>query len=227
MQTLKKIGWEVLEYLRRGLTPFFIKLMFGMTMLAVLFIENVELRTILVVLLVGADGFLSFMLMRSAGEMAYKMKVVGQLRKENKPTGSAEAAGAYRPCKEYRTYKGVVIGIVASLVAIVLVVVSGLTGNTGARIALMFICGWAYVPVAAVYMIILSSTGMEVIPVSSVWYSFILIVIFIVLCEIGYILGGNKEKLRQFMLERSMQSVEKGKAAKQQNKEQGQGAKRR
>lgn len=227
MQTFKKIGWEVLEYLRRGLTPFFVKLMFGMTMLAVLFIQNVELRTILVVLLMVADGFLSFLLMRSTGELAYKMKVAGQLRKDNKPTGSAETAGAYRPCKEYRTYKGIVIGVVASLVAIMLVVVSGITGSAGTRVALMFVCGWAYVPVAAVYMIILSNTGMEVIPVSSVWYSFILIAIFIALCEIGYVMGGNKEKMRQFMLERSMQSVEKGKAAKRQNQEQGEGAKRR
>ena len=218
MQTLKKIGWEVLEYVRRALAPFFIKLMFGMTMVAVLLIENIELRTILVVLLMAADGVLSFVLMRSTGEQAYKMRIAGQLRRENKPTGSAETAGSYRPCKEYRVYKGVVIGLVASLVAIVLIIVSGTTASAGARVALMFACGWAYVPVAAVYMIILSSTGMEVIPVSSVWFSFILVAIFVVLCEVGYIMGGNKEKLRQYMLERSMQTVERGKAEKQNRK---------
>lgn len=227
MQTLKNIGWEILDLIRRGFTPFFIKMMFGMTMLAVLFIENISLRIILVLLLLGADGVLTFMLVRSTGEQAYKMKVAGQLRRENKPIG-AENAGSYRPCKEYRGYKGFAIGFVAGLVAIVLIIVSGVTGSTGARIALMFACGWAYVPVAAVYMIILSSTGMEVIPVSSVWYALILVGVLIVICGIAYIVGGNKEKLRQFMLERSTQTIEKGKSARaQSNAQNGKGAGKR
>ena len=60
MKAIGKIMWEILEYLRRAATPFFLDLMFGMTMLAVSVIENPELRLILMFVLVAADGILIF-----------------------------------------------------------------------------------------------------------------------------------------------------------------------
>ena len=113
MHILKKIGWEILEYLRRALTPFVIKVMFGMTMFVLLLIENVQLRMVLMFVLLACDCVLSFVLFRSAGEQAYKMKQAGILSREQRPVGSAGAQGVYRPCKEYRPYKGFVIAAVS------------------------------------------------------------------------------------------------------------------
>lgn len=210
MHILKKIGWEIIEYLRRALTPFIIKLMFGMTMFVLLLIENTQLRMILLFVLFACDCVLSFVLYRSAGEQAYKMKQAGILSREHRPVGSAGAQGMYRPCKEYRPYKGFVIAVVSCLAGIVLILVSALGGSLGARLALMFVYGWAYAPVASFYMID-SVSKVDVIPLSSVWFTFILFGVYIVIATVGYILGGQREKLRLFMLERSAQAVESGK----------------
>ena len=138
MNVFKTACAEVLEYLRRAVTPFFTKLMFGMTMLAVLLITNDVLRTILTAVLFAGDIVLTYVLLRSSGETACKMKETGRLLRENKPVGSAEHAGGYKPCKEYAPYKGFVIGAVVSLPAIVLIVVGALTGSGGVRRGLVF-----------------------------------------------------------------------------------------
>ena len=96
---LSSIGWDLVEYLRRAATPFLLKLMFGMTMLACVMIKNTELRITILALLFLADGFVSFILLRSMGEGAYKMNVVGRLRKENKPLNATINAGKYHPSK--------------------------------------------------------------------------------------------------------------------------------
>ena len=218
MHILKKIGWEILEYLRRALTPFVIKVMFGMTMFVLLLIENVQLRMVLMALLFACDCVLSFVLFRSAGEQAYKMKQAGILSREQRPVGSAGAQGVYRPCKEYRPYKGFVIAAVSCLVGIVLILVSALGNSLGARLALMLLYGWAYAPVASFYMIEAVSK-VDVIPLSSVWFTFILFGVYLIVAGMGYILGGQKEKMRLFMLERSAQAVESGKSRRSLNDE--------
>lgn len=210
MQILKNIGWEIFEYLRRALTPFVVKLMFGMTMFVLLLIENTQLRMILMFVLFACDCMLTFVLYRSTGEQAYKMKQAGLLSREQRPVGSAGAQGKYRPCKEYRPYKGFVIAVVSCLAGIVLILVSALGGSLGARLALMFVYGWAYAPVASFYMIDTVSGGVDVIPLSSVWFTFILFGVYVIIATVGYILGGQKEKMRLFMLERSAQAVESG-----------------
>ena len=47
-QILSRIGWEIVEYLRRMATPFILNLMFGITMLAVMAIEIAALQAILI-----------------------------------------------------------------------------------------------------------------------------------------------------------------------------------
>lgn len=68
MNVFKTACAEVFEYLRRAVTPFFIKLMFGMTMLAVLLITNDVLRTILTAVLFAGDIVLTYVLLRSSGK---------------------------------------------------------------------------------------------------------------------------------------------------------------
>ncbi len=218
MNVFKTACAEVFEYLRRAVTPFFIKLMFGMTMLAVLLITNDVLRTILTAVLFAGDIVLTYVLLRSSGETACKMKETGRLLRENKPVGSAEHAGGYKPCKEYAPYKGFVIGAVVSLPAIVLIVVGALTGSAGVRMGLVFSSGWAFLPVFAVYYLVGEKIPNEdgemvlaAIDANWLWWGMILVAICIAVCGIAYIHGGRRERLRQFMLERRTQSVEEGK----------------
>ena len=156
---VKRIGWEIVEYARRAISPFFIKMMSGLTMLAISLIQNSALAICLMAVMLIIDGLLSFILIRTTGESAYKMKVVGQLKRENKPTGvNTSSIGTYRPCKEYRPYKGVTIGIAVSLIPIILILVGAIGNNTGARVALMIVSGWVYMPV---YVIISAVKGPE------------------------------------------------------------------
>ena len=93
MNVFKTACAEVLEYLRRAVTPFFIKLMFGMTMLAVLLITNDVLRTILTAVLFAGDIVLTYVLLRSSGETACKMKEAGGVPREKQPPRSPPHPG--------------------------------------------------------------------------------------------------------------------------------------
>ena len=213
MKAIGKIMWEILEYLRRAATPFFLDLMFGMTMLAVSVIENPELRLILMFVLVAADGILIFLLTRGVGENAYKMKVTGQLIRENRPTGSSDS-GTYRPCKDYRWYKGTVIGLTVCIIPIILVLVGALGENTGARVTLMLMCGWCYMPPFSIYQVAFSNMETEAFVAaygfSSMWWSFILIGAHIVLIIVAYAIGVSREKTRQYVLAMQTESIEEG-----------------
>ena len=68
-----KIGWSIWEYFRRSVTPFFMNLMFGMTMLAISTISIVELKLVLMFVIAAADCLLVFILVRAADE-----KTLGQ-----------------------------------------------------------------------------------------------------------------------------------------------------
>ena len=67
-QKLSRIGWEIVEYLRRMATPFILNLMFGITMFAVLAIGVEALEIILIALLYVGCCFAGFVYFRAAGE---------------------------------------------------------------------------------------------------------------------------------------------------------------
>lgn len=214
MKVFKRVAWEILEYLRRAAVPFFISLMFGMTMLAITVVENAELKLILMFVTMAGDSVLSFVLMRSIGENAYKMKVTGQLIREKRPTGSSGGDGTYRPCKEYRWYKGTVIGLVICVIPAILVLVGALGENTAARITLMFLCGWCYLPVFSIYQVAFSGMETEAFVsnfgFSSMWWSFLLLAIRLALVIVGYAIGASREKVRQYVMAMQTESVEEG-----------------
>ncbi len=207
---LSEAGWSALEYIKKSLAPFVLKLMMGLTMLSCAFISITELKIILIVALFGADCAASFLLLRSSGQEAYKMKVVGQLKRENKPLGLTSADGKYRPCREYRVYKGFVIGVIIALIPLVLLFVGAFYDNSVARAIVMIVSGWAYIPVLLVFQLALGSTGEEsvIVPNSSLWWGYILVALFLIIATVAYILGGSKEKLRQYVLARQTESID-------------------
>ena len=102
MKVLKALAWEIAETLRRAVTPFFISMMVGMVMLALLGIEIPAFSGIVNVLLAAGDLVLMFFLLMGIGEFAGKMKAAGQLKDpgfaEGKSAGD-KGVGKYRPCK--------------------------------------------------------------------------------------------------------------------------------
>ena len=210
---IKKIGWETVEYLRRSVAPFFIKMMTGLTMLAISLIQNNALAICLMAAMFVIDCVLSFILLRGTGETAYKMKVVGQLRRENRPTGiNATPLGTYRPCKEYRPYKGATIALFISLIPIILILVGAIGNNTGARVALMILSGWVYMPAYLIISVMKGPMPEDYTGVwignETLWWGFVLIAVFVAVSAVAYVMGGNREKVRQYMLTRRTESVD-------------------
>ena len=70
-EKLSRFGWEVVEYLRRMVTPFVLNLMFGITMFAVLAIGVDEAELVLNILLFALCCLAGFIYFRAAGEAAY------------------------------------------------------------------------------------------------------------------------------------------------------------
>lgn len=194
--------WSVIEYARRAVTPFVINLMFGMTMFACAAIENDEARIILSYLLLVLTYIASFVLIRTMGENAYKMKVAGERKRKGQPLGLTDSKDAYWPAKEYRGYKGFVIGAVVSLIPIVFIVIDAAAGVSGVRVACAMLAGWAFFPPVVI------ATSANIL------FSLIPCAIQIVVAGVAYIMGGNKEKLRQFALEQREADVSKAKGEK-------------
>lgn len=216
-QKLSRIGWELLEYLRRMVTPFILNLMFGITMLAVLAIGIPALEGVLMVLLFAGCCAAGLMYMRAAGETAYKMKEIGAARR-GEAAGDAEenvttAHGKYRPSKEYRPYKGVVIALFVCLMPLILIFVGALANNAAARVTMTFACGWAYDPVLWLGRLVGGELGSAAMN-SLMWWGLILIAVYIGLCALGYELGANRERRRRAMLEERSERIEEQKQAR-------------
>lgn len=214
MNILKRIGWEAVEYLRRAVTPFFLSMMVGMVMLALLGIGLPTVSTVINVLLVAGDLVLMFFLLRAVGEFAGKMKAAGQMHGQGDAVGS-KSMGKYRPSKEYRPYKGFIIGAIACIVPAVLAVVGVQTGSSGVRLAMMIVCGWAYIPIYGIREMAGSAQGLTgeelsayAVDPDALWFCFIILALFIVVCGVAYILGGRAEEARQLQLRRQSETIE-------------------
>lgn len=214
-QKLAAFGWQIVEYLRRTATPFIINLLYGMTMLAASAINEDTVRILLVFLLLGATGFTDFIFMRGAGEIAYKMKVTGERKRANMPVSQDNRIGSYRPAKEYRPYKGFIIGLCICLLPLVLILVGATTGNAGCRAALLFTSGWAYLPV---FVCLIAGNPDVTVPAETLWWGLIIVGVILVLCGVAYILGGRVEKRRQDALERRSETIEEQKRARREKR---------
>lgn len=212
-QILSRIGWEIVEYLRRMATPFILNLMFGITMLAVMAIEIAALQAILIVLLFAGCCAAGLVYMRAAGESAYKMKEQGDARRAGVVGSESTANGKYRLSKEYRPYKGLTIGLAVCIIPIILILVAALAKSVTARAVMGFVCGWAYFPETMVYSIATGSASG--FPFWLLWFGFVPIALYLACCTFGYELGANKERRRQVMLEQRSERIEEQKLARE------------
>ena len=210
-EKLSRFGWEVVEYLRRMVTPFVLNLMFGITMFAVLAIGVDEAELVLNILLFALCCLAGFIYFRAAGEAPYKMKETGDLYREGKVPGEGGANGKYRPAKEYHWYKGLTIGLAVCLIPVILILVGAIAGNRAALTVMVFVCGWAYSPVFSIYSM---ATGADTFAMWLMWYGFILLALYLVCCIVGYELGARKERRRQRSLEERSERIEQQKQAR-------------
>ncbi len=201
MNEKRSIMGSVFEYIKRAATPFLLNLMFGLTMFAVALIDITALKIALMAVLLACTLLSNFIFSRSAGELAYKAKVAGELKRQGLPAGMTFGGKkAYSPYKEYAPYKGFVIALVSELPAIVLLVIIGITNSGTVKLALWIAAGWSIIPVMAISMN------------ASYYFGFLLCAVFAAVGGVAYIIGGGREKLRQFALARRTQQIDAAKS---------------
>ncbi len=203
-ELLKRAGWNLLEFLRRAVTPFVLCLLFGMTMFAVSGIETPELKYLLMAALFVLTFVTVFLLMRSMGEFAYKIKVTSEKRSQGLPGGLdlEKEKIKYHPGKEYRHYKGFAIGLFVCLIPIIFTIIDVTLHSSGARLAYAMTAGWAIMPV-----LVINKNA-------SLLFCFIPCAIQIIVCGVGFILGGKKEEARQRELDERAETVSRVKGEK-------------
>ena len=162
--------------------------LFGITMFLVFALDNVAARVAIVFVMLAAMFALDFFLMRSAGEQDFKMSVIGEAKRRNKPSGAPEGHSTYHISKEYRVYKGFLIGLITMALAIVLIVAAQMTGSNGVKIALFIVYGWLYFPVVAI--------SLE----ANLFFCLIVFAVALTLFGVSYIIGGEKGRLQHYIL---------------------------
>ena len=165
------------EYTKRVGTLLIMNFLFGITMFLVFALDNVAARVAIVFVMLAAMFALDFFLMRSAGEQDFKMSVIGEAKRRNKPSGAPEGHSTYHISKEYRVYKGFLIGLITMALAIVLIVA-----------ALFIVYGWLYFPVVAIRL------------EANLFFCLIVFAVALTLFGVSYIIGGEKGRLQHYIL---------------------------
>lgn len=177
-----------LEYGKRIGTLLVINFLFGITMFLIFAIQNVAARCAVIYVMIAAMFVLDFFLMRSAGEQDYKMSVIGEAKRKNKPSGAPEGRSTYHISKEYRVYKGFLIGLFTMALAFIFLLIARFSGSAGSKLFLAIVYGWLYFPVMT------CSVKADLL--------FCLIVFAVALAVFGvsYIVGGERGRVQHYIL---------------------------
>ena len=184
MNVLKYIWY----YFKHAGTILVINFLFGITMFLVFAIKTIVLRNVIVFAMLAALFVLDFFIMRSTGEQDFAMRVVGDAKRKNKPTGKPEGKSTHHVSKEYKVYKGFIIGLIVILPGVLLTLIAELTGSAGVLLAQMVAFGWQCFPVRAISVN------------ANLFFSFIVMALSVAIIGFSYIIGGEKGRLQHNIL---------------------------
>jgi hypothetical protein len=182
----KKLGWRVIkECLRRAAVPYIMYLFMGLLVLACQAIpaDQETLKYILsCVCIVGGFAYNAHLLY-TYGKTHYDAYLTGCLHRKNEMLGIA-SGGNHRVEREYRPWKGFVIGAIIALPVLIFSIVVGCFPETlaGEILGLFFVmfAAWALVPFAW-------------FNVSRLW-AITTIIFPIVISGVFYLIGAMKQK---------------------------------
>ncbi len=175
----------------RSVTIFILYLMMGIIAFACVAIGNVALRYLALsaclLIALAYDAFLSF----QEGKTHYDALLTGNLHRENVLFGIGSSK-EIRTEKEYRFWKGFLIGFYVALPLLLVGAIGGAVtlGNPSAgnsfQFALDFLAGWAMVPV----QLLVSAESAA----KRLFLSLVMAVVPVVVTGVFYIVGAMKEK---------------------------------
>ncbi len=176
------------ECASRAVIPFMMYLFMGILLLASQMIPNKPLMYIVsVICLLGGCAY-NVLLCFTTGKQHIDALLIGNVHRENALLGIPSGAN-HRVEREYRAWKGFVIGFIVGIPVIILGLIAGAnpasTAGGGAMIIMMFLAGWAIIPVAWIR---------AAVPTFSFYFSLLFIVIPVLVSGISYILGARKQR---------------------------------
>lgn len=205
------------ECLRRAVTPYLMFLFMSLLALACQTIvpDSISaVEIVLCVLCILGGAFFNGHLLYHTGKLHYGAYVAGVLHRKNNAFGIRSGSG-HRPEKEYRVWKGFLIGLYVALPAIILGIAAGSlsVGQAWGYVQYAFImfAGWAILPIT--FFGTGGAEGAVGLSVSMYW-SLLLALLPILVSGIFYIVGAKAEaRDRERAVEREKEVQEAGKKA--------------
>lgn len=190
-----RLFWRIQkECLRRSVTVYLMYLFMSLIMLACQAInENttaIEIVLGIVCVLIGMA--FNVHLCYHIGGDHYDAYLTGCMHRKNALFG-IQSGGNHRVEREYRVYKGFLIGFYVGLIVIFLGILAGIfQGTEGGYYALLFLSmfgGWAIIPVGWLISLVDGSI--------SYFWSLVFVLIPILVSGISYIVGANLQRRRK------------------------------
>ncbi len=198
------------ECLRRAITPYMMYLIMSMLLLVCQALASVSLPLMFVLSVICILGGIAYNahLCFLTGQKHLDAYIAGELHRKNELFG-IHSGGDHRPEREYRPYKGFVIGFYVGIPVLLFGILAGafpaLEGP--GLLALIMFAGWAIIPVRWLNIY----GGLNV----SNFLSLVMIVIPVIISGVFYIVGAQvqakKRSEREERMEEAKNTGKKGK----------------
>lgn len=222
----RRVQWECF---RRAVTPYLMYLFMSLICLVCQLGNNVYVHTLLGSVCILAGAAYNAHLCYHYGKLHYGSLVAGELHRKNELFG-IESGGDHRPEREFRVWKGFLIGLYVALPVIILGAVAGsipsakLASSAGglAYYALAMFAGWAVIPITWMGTVTApdgTALGLRVTPYWSIAFSLLPILV----SGCFYLIGAYVEKKSRLAeVKRSQDIIEAGERAAKEVREKSQ-----
>ncbi len=206
MRLFWRIQWECF---RRAVTPMLMYMFMSMIMLTCQLVGDLWLKIFLGVLCIAGGAFFNGHLCYSYGKIHYGSYIAGELHRRNELYG-IPSGGDHRPDREYRWWKGPIIGVYVALPVLILGIVAGIFPPTETGLGAYAL--YAYAMFAGYGILPLTWFGAKPegqgfgLVVSPFW-SLLFALIPIVVSTVFYIVGAWREQVHRVREAERMEEV--------------------
>ena len=212
-----RVFWRVQkECALRAVTPFMMYLFMSLIALAVQAISpdsTVWYEVVLGALCIVAGAAFNANLIFARGKMHFDAYLTGRLYEKNKLFG-IESGGDRRPEREYRPWKGFLIGFYVGLPVLFLGMFAAIPATwSGGEVAMVMFAGWAIFPVQWIRAYLFPGQSDWAYPPVSGGYAMLMALLPILVSGIFYIVGATVQRREK---EREAQRAERIAEAREQ-----------
>ena len=207
-----QLFWRIQkECLRRAVTPYLMYLFMSLLMLSCQAIANKAVAIVLGIFCVAGGAFFNGHLCYHYGILHYGAYAAGCLHRKNAAYG-IQSGGDHRPEREYRIWKGPLIGLYIGIPVMLFGILAGsLMGNAQGWMyyAFAMFAGYAIIPIT--WFGTKAEGGLAVSP----YWAILFVLLSVIVSAIFYYVGAmHEKKTREEAASRAEQVEEAGKRAR-------------